>query len=211
MKGKRIAYSADELTWIEGHKTMLRSEAHALFVEKFDRLDVNLTNYNALCKRKGWLTGRTGHFDQGQTSWNKGKKIGAHPNSAKYQFKKGAIPPNLVPLWTERRTKDGYIEMKVPRPNPYVSGQKTRFMHKHCYLWEEKHGPIPDGHALKSLDGDRTNCDPSNWKAVPRGMLPRLNNKHGRDFDAADTALKPTMMAVAKLEHVVSKVRKAQS
>jgi hypothetical protein len=42
-------------------------------------------------------------------------------------------------------------------------------------------------------------------------MLPRLNNKHGRDFDAADTALKPTMLAVATLEHAVSEVRKAQS
>lgn len=211
MKGQRFTYSTAELSWIEGHKTMIRREAHALFVAEFGRTDVNLSNYHALCKRKGWLTGRTGKFDQGQTSWNKGKKIGAHPNSAKCHFKKGGTPPNQVPLWTERVTKDGYIEMKVPLPNPFVPGQDTRFMHKHRYLWEKVNGAIPEGHALKSLDGDRTNCDPANWEAIPRGMLPRLNNRHGRNFDQSDPEIKPTMMAVAKLEHVVSKVRKAQS
>jgi hypothetical protein len=149
-----------------------------------------------------------GRFNPGQTSWNKGKKIGAHPNSAATQFKKGQTPPNRAPLWTERVDQDGYIEMKVPLPNPFVPGQKTRFMHKHRYLWEQENGPVPEGHALKSLDGDRTNCAPSNWDAIPRAMLPRLNNCHGRGFDKADPAIKPTIMAVAKLEHVVSEVRK---
>lgn len=42
-------------------------------------------------------------------------------------------------------------------------------------------------------------------------MLPRLNNRYGRDFDKAQADIKPTIMAVAKLEHVVSEVRKGQS
>jgi hypothetical protein len=87
----------------------------------------------------------------------------------------------------------------------------TRFMHKHRYLWEQENGAVPEGHALKSLDGHRTNCAPSNWDAISRAMLPRLNNRHGRGFDKAQADIKPTTMAVAKIEHVVSEVRKGQS
>jgi hypothetical protein len=211
MKRLRIIYSAAELAWIKANKLTVRSKAHAQFIAKFNRQDVSLMNYTSLCKRNGWFTGRTGRFNAGQVSWNKGKTRPFNANSAKTQFQKGQVPPNRVPMWTERFDQDGYIEMKVPLPNPFVPGQKTRFMHKHRYLWEQENGPVPEGHALKSLDGDRTNCAPSNWDAIPRAMLPRLNNRHGRDFDKAQADIKPTIMAVAKLEHVVSEVRKGQS
>jgi hypothetical protein len=51
--------------------------------------------------------------------------------------------------------------------------------------------------------GDPANADPANWEAVPRGLLPRLNGKasRGRNYDKAPDELKPTIMAVAKLEH----------
>lgn len=208
MKGRTIPYSAEELAWIESHARENRRETHARFCDTFSRSDVSLSNFNALCKRKGWLTGRTGRFERGQASWNKGRSMPANPNSARTQFKKGAAPANRVPLWTERVGKDGYIEMKVPRPNPYVSGCKTRFMHKHRYLWEEANGPLPDGHALKCVDGDRTNCEPSNWIAIPRALLPRLNGRFGRDYDNAPEEIKPTILAVAKLEHAAREVKK---
>ncbi|WP_417245988.1 HNH endonuclease signature motif containing protein [Celeribacter sp.] len=208
MKGGRIPYSDEELAWIEQHKRMIRRESHALFVEEFGRDDVSLTNYTSLCKRKGWHTGRTGRFEKGTVSWNKGKSMPAHPNSVATRFKKGSTPPNIVPLWTERLGKDGYIEMKVPRPNPWVPGQKTRFMHKHRYLWEEDNGPVPEGYALKCLDGDKTNCDPKNWEAVPRSLLPRLNNQHGRNYDAAPNEVKPTLMAIAKVEQAIQETRR---
>lgn len=59
---------------------------------------------------------------------------------------------------------------------------------------------MPDGYVLKCL-GDKLDTDPSNWELVPQGLLPRLNGKSGRAYDHAPAELKPTIMAVAKLEH----------
>ena len=74
-------------------------------------------------------------------------------------------------------------------------------------LWEQAHGPVPDGMALKCL-GEKTNTDPANWVLVPRALLPRLNGRFGRGYDDAPAELKPAIMAVAKLEHGV-RARKA--
>jgi hypothetical protein len=66
----------------------------------------------------------------------------------------------------------------------------------------------PDGHVLKCLDGNKQSTDPSNWELIPRALLPRLGGRFGRDYDNAPDASKPTIMAVAKLEHAArSKAR----
>lgn len=207
MKGRAISYSAAELAWIKTHATDPRAAAHAAFCEHFNRHEVSLTNFHSLCKRNGWLTGRTGQFIKGQAPNNKGKQMPFHPNSAATRFKSGTIPPNVLPMWSERIGKDGYIEMKVPLVNPHT-GHKTRFMHKHRYLWEEANGPLPEGMVVKFKDGDRTNCDLGNLEAIPRAILPRLNGRFGRDYDSAPAELKPAIMAVAKLEHEARTIQK---
>jgi hypothetical protein len=200
MNRNSIPYSAEELHWIEVRAQDPRRETHAAFCKERKRTDVSLSNYNALCKRKGWLTGRNGRFEAGQPSWNKGKPMPSHFNSKKTQFKKGALPANRLPMWSERTDRDGYILIKVPLPNPFVTGQKTRFMHKQRYLWEKENGPLPKGQILKCLDGDKTNCAPANWKAIPRAMLPRLSGRFGRGYEQAPEELKLTIMAVTDLE-----------
>ncbi|WP_299663899.1 HNH endonuclease signature motif containing protein [uncultured Ruegeria sp.] len=204
MKGSQIKYCAEELAWIEARKTMVRREAHALFVQKFGRNDVSLNNYNALCKRKGWMTGRTGCYEPGRTPENKGKKMPFNANSARTQFKKGQINGRAKelykPIGTERATKDGYLERKIHDGMPLQS----RWRAVHLIRWEEVNGPIPDGFALKCLDGDRTNTDPSNWEAVPRALLPRLSGRWCLGYDDAPDDLKPTLMATAKLKHAIN-------
>jgi hypothetical protein len=59
---------------------------------------------------------------------------------------------------------------------------------------------------LKCLDGNRLNTAPSNWEAVSRALLPRLaggRHKKHVPYDEAPNELKPTILAVAKLEHAV--------
>lgn len=89
---------------------------------------------------------------------------------------------------------------------------------KDCVEWlHHEARQMNDGRAKSILDGAafglgttfrrvgrvsiRLNCDPDNWVAVPRALLPRLSGKSGRDYDHAPDEIKPTIMAIARLEH----------
>lgn len=200
-KGLNRKYSDEALAFLKEHETMPRTEQHRLFQERFNRPDLNFKAFAALCKRMGMRTGRTGHFTKGMTPANKGKKMPFNENSARTRFKKGQRTgrANAIykPIGTERVSKDGYLERKVHDGMPFQS----RWRSVHLIQWEAVNGPVPKGYALKCLDGDRSNTDPSNWSCIPRAMLPRLNGKSGRDYDHAPDELKPTIMAIAKLEH----------
>lgn len=213
MKGRPITWFADELEWIEANCTMPRREMHAMFVARFERPDVTLTQLNALCKRRGWKTGRTGCFVKGQEPMNKGKRMPYHPNSAATRFKPGQrcgrANENWKPIGTERVTEDGYLERKIHDGMPLQS----RWQAVHRIRWEEANGPVPEGHALKCLDGHKLNTDPANWEAVPRAMLPRLaGGRHKRrPYDSAPDELKPAIMAIAKVEHAAREARKGKT
>lgn len=210
MKGAAISYSDEELAWIKACSDLPRAELHDLFQQIFRRPDVSQTNLTALCKRKGWLTGRTGHFAKGQASHNAGMKGFRAPGSEKGWFKKGerrGVATALYkPIGTERVTRDGYRERKVNDDLPL----NRRWRAVHLVEWEKVNGPLPAGNALKCLDGDKTNTDPSNWQLIPRALLPRLNGRFGRDYDTAPAELKPTILAIAQLEHKARAARRGK-
>lgn len=210
-KGRHRKFSKQEMTWLEANRLLPIAEYHQAFVTAFSREDVRPQNLYALRKRMGWKTGRSGRFEKGAVSHNKGVKCapgtgGLHPNARRTQFKAGALPHNTKGSGHERiDSKDGYTIVIVDETNPWT-GAKTRPVHKHRWLWEQQHGPIPDGMVLKCLDGEKLNTDPSNWELVPRALLPRLNggprNVHIA-YDSAPQELKPSILAVAKLAHQV--------
>lgn len=74
-------------------------------------LKLGLRKSSEYMKRCGVKT----QFKPGCIPANKGKKMPEHVYIAcsKSMFKKGNIPHNLVPIGSERVTKDGYIEIKV--------------------------------------------------------------------------------------------------
>lgn len=208
MNRRVIAYEPEELAFIERHKTLPRAEAHAMFCARFMRSDVSLQNFKALCTRKGWKTGRTGQIKKGNVPFNKGIKGWCAPGSEKGHFRKGQRPHTWRGAGHERiDSREGYVVMIVDEPNPWT-GAATRPVHKHRWLWERANGPLPKGHVLKCLDGDRANTDPSNWVAIPRAMLPRLVGRFGRDFDNAPPEVKLTILAVVRLEHEAREARK---
>lgn len=202
MKGRWIEYSDEELAFIKDHARLPRSEAYRLFQASFRRPDVNLNNFKALCKRKGWWTGRSGRFEKGHDGYKGGP---GGPNRT--SFTKGHVPANIKPLYSERVSKDGYIEIKVPEPNPYTAAQ-TRYRLKHQWVWEQHHGKVPKGHVLRFLDGDRTNCSIDNLEVIPRGVSAIMNKKqHSRLPDA----LKPVVRTLSELQYRQGVLQKERS
>ncbi|MFP4240073.1 MAG: HNH endonuclease signature motif containing protein [Rhodosalinus sp.] len=208
MTRARIHYSDAELFWIHDHRHLPRRELHARFCEVWARTDVSLENLKALCTRRGWTTGRTGRFEKGQEPPNKGRKGFAPPGSEKGWFRKGErrgkAAENYQAIGTERVSKDGYLERKIHDGLPLQS----RWRAVHLIRWEEAHGPLPEGHALKCLDGNRQNTDPSNWRAVPRALLPRLAGRWTLGYDQAPPELRPAILATAELAHAAREARR---
>jgi hypothetical protein len=203
VKGRPIRYSTEELAWLEANRLMVIGDYAEAFAERFGR-DIGAHALHALRNRKGWKTGRTGCFVKGQEPFNKGKPHPTRGRAAETQFKKGGEPHNTKWLGHERLSRDGYIEISIAATNPHT-GYNRRYVLKHRWLWEQTNGPVPKGHALKCMDGDRGNTDPSNWEAVPRALLPRLagGNRYHRKlaFDDAAPEVRPSILAIAKLEH----------
>lgn len=208
MKGVSIKYSPREEAFLVKHETTPRRELTKLFNKRFNR-DISQNNIKAKCKRMGLLTGRTGCFQKGNEPFNKGMKGFNPAGSEKGRFKKGNVPHNTNYLNHERTCKkDGYIYISVECEEK-KAGFNREYVLKHKWLWEKLNGAVPEGHFLKSLDGNRRNTDPSNWVCLPNSMKPRLiAGRAGTDYDGADQELKPTILATAKLADAVYQVNK---
>ncbi|MCK5603535.1 HNH endonuclease [Candidatus Pacearchaeota archaeon] len=192
MKGQQISYSAEELLFIKNNSKRPRKELHLKFSVKFERDDINQSNISALCKRKGWLTGRTGCFSKDQMPWNLGKKGYMGPNET--TFKKGNRPANWKPLGTERLNKDGYIEIKIEEPKTWRL--------KHRYVWEQKNGSVKKGHIIILLDGNKKNCNIENLYEISRAVNSQLN-KNGYGDLTGD--LRVSAATMKELELQISK------
>lgn len=127
-------------------------------------------------------TGRTGRFEKGHATWNKGTKGLTKANVT--SFKKGQKPHNYKPLGSERITKDGYCEIKV-------SDTGRRWKPKHVLIYEKHHGKVPKGSAVIFLDGDKRNFDIDNLYLVTRSQLAMLNKNSliQKDADLTKTAI----------------------
>jgi hypothetical protein len=195
-KGTGIArlYSVVEKQWLVDN---LAGKSHvdiaAEFNARFER-SITVSQIKSFIANNGLTTGRTGHFEKGQLTWNKGVKgyMGANATS----FKKGDVPPNRQPMYTERIGKDGYIEIKIPERNPHT-GHSSRYKHKHLWLWEQANGRLPEGHCIIFVDGDYRNFNHANLMLVTRVVLLHMNLHH---YKEAPADLKPSIMALAKLE-----------
>lgn len=210
MKGRTIVYSDQELAWLEQNRLLPISDYYERFAKAFGRSDVSKINLHSLRKRRGWLTGRTGHFVKGGTPANKGQRMPWNANSAATQFKPGIRQGVAVrlykPIGSERLSKEGYLQRKIHDGLPLQS----RWRGVHMLNWEAINGPIPPGHALKCLDGDRLNTDPLNWECLPRAVMARLNggrHKQRAAYDQVGPELKPAVMAIAKIQHAVAQRR----
>ena len=141
-------------------------------------------------------TGRTGRFEKGHATWNKGTKGLTKANVT--SFKKGQKPHNYKPLGSERITKDGYCEIKV-------SDTGRRWRPKHVLIYEKHHGKVPKGSAVIFLDGDKRNFDIDNLYLVTRSQLAMLNKN---SLIQKDAELTKTAINVVDLMKKISAMEK---
>lgn len=116
-------------------------------------------------------------FKKGQIPPNKGKKITAHPNSIKTQFKKGSKSPNYRPVGTVRVVEDGYVEVKMAE-----GPRQWKSMHR--LVWERLNGPIPHGCIVSFIDGNKANCEVTNLRILTLAENAVRNNpsKYGMEI-----------------------------
>lgn len=147
-------------------------------------------------RNHGLKSGLTGHFEKGRIPHNKGKKYpGMYPNSG--QFQKGIKPPNWVPVGTIRYTTDGYPKRKIAEPNVW----------EHCHRaeWEKCNGPIPKGHSIVFLNGDKTNWDISNLACLSKNEVARMNQD---GLFASDADITRVGIGYTKLKNKIIEVKR---
>ena len=140
------------------------------------------------------LSGRTGRFEKGRISHNKGMKMTPeqYARLAPTMFKKGGTPHNVLKIGAEAvvdQHGQKYIKVKVAEPNVWK--------YKHRLTWEQHNGPLKPGEAVIFLDGDYKNCDISNLRKVTQSELAIINNKGMIRTD--DPQLKEVQIDYARL------------
>ena len=195
-KGPRHIWSDEEKQYLaeitpgRGHK-----EIQSMMSCKFG-FDYTHHQIKGAITRNKLNTGRTGRFEKGHATWNKGTKGLTKANVT--SFKKGQKSHNYKPVGSERITKDGYCEIKV-------SDTGRRWRPKHVLIYEKHHGKVPKGSAVIFLDGDKRNFDIDNLYLVTRSQLAMLNKN---SLIQKDAELTKTAINVVDLMKKISTIEK---
>jgi hypothetical protein len=160
-------YEDKHLEFLQKHYLMLNLEQLTdAFNANFKTFNADVNSIRACLRNHKIKSGRTGHFEPGQESWNKGKK-GLNTGGEKGWFKKGAVPINYKPVGSERVNADGYVEVKVSDPNKWAL--------KHRIVYQQHFGDIPKGHNVSFRDNNPLNIDPSNLILISKAQNAIIN------------------------------------
>lgn len=210
--GERLAkrlriYTEEQAQFIrDNYKGKSIAEMTALFNDRFG-IGKTKQQIKTFVHNHGIISGQTGHFPKGHRSWNMGTKGQGLTGPNKRSFKKGNVPANRKPLWSERICpKDGFIKMKVPERDPYT-GFQTRYRHKHVYIWEQAHGPVPEGKVVVFINGDKIRCELENLMLISRAELLNLNQQGYKD---TPDSIKPSVLLLSKLQVKIWRREKCQ-
>lgn len=161
---KHHNYTVEQIAWLKSRRTLSRRAITLAFNSTFGA-SISEGAIKGTMQRNGIKTGRTGQFEKGESSWNRGK-VGVNGVSATC-FQKGRLPHNHNPLGHVRYCdKNGYMSVKM------TDTRTTRkdYVAVHRLVWEHYHGPIPPSHIISFIDGDIYNFKIENLEMLSRAL-----------------------------------------
>jgi len=186
--------------WTEAEDTMLRELYLTLsagqIALRMGRTMPGVKNrINHLRLKKPAGITNPGCFIAGQAAWNKGMKglsLGGEAGWFKPGNRSGRAIEIYQPIGTERISKDGYRQRKINDAMPL----HKRWRGVHIIEWEAINGPLPKGHALTFINGDKTDCRLDNLVCITRRELMLRNTVHNYP---------PELRQVIRLKAAISK------
>lgn len=163
---------------------------------------LNLT----LAQIRGWKknhhvpSGYDTRYRSGEPSWITGKKFPGRTNNGSWAD--GHIADNALPVGSIRK-RGGYWAKKVK--DGYLNDNWT---YLHRIIWEEAHGPVPEGHRILFIDGNHDNLDLDNLACVSDAVACMANMKYGMVKDEAE--INTAILNVSKLRIQIRDAAKAQ-
>ncbi len=151
-------------------------------------------------------SGVTGWFQKGRSPGNKGKRQEEYMSPEAIEkcsatrFKKGNRPANELPVGSVVFVGGYLLRKKQERGSQW---ERWEFLHR--AVWEEHHGPIPEGMVVTFRDSNPKNCSIENLMLITRGEAAALTMKGYRfeDPDLTDAAL-----AVVRISQAANRIRK---
>ena len=187
-KGRYRTYTSEQADFIKsGYQKWSLEELTNKFNARFSA-DKTESQIRSFTRNHGIKSGRSGHFEKGQISWNAGTKGVMKPNSECFQ--KGDRPVNHRPVGSERVNVEGYIEIKTLEPNVWEL--------KHRVVYEREHGPIADGYNVRFRNGDRLDCEPGNLILVDTRENALLNQRYKMNHQPLEQ--RDTLVLLARLD-----------
>lgn len=138
-------------------------------------------------RRRGYNPGKAFQYPKGHVPANKGlRRPGYSPGRmSETQFKKGNLSgfaAELVkPVGTILADHEGYLRIKIKEQTQDDPRGWTRCVWPllSWHNWEKANGrPVPPGHNLVFIDGDRNNCEVDNLELLSDAELMRRNTIH---------------------------------
>jgi hypothetical protein len=117
--------------------------------------------------------------------------------SAATRFRPSQPTWHQMPIGAYRQDSARFWSVKVTDTAPAGSSRRD-WRAVHHLTWEAAHGPVPPGHAVIFVDGNRDNClDAGNLECIPLSVLAVLNKK--RFSSLRDPELRRAAIATARV------------
>lgn len=181
-------YTPEQLEFIEqGYKDLTLRRLTIAVNKKFNTCFTE-NQIRGCTRNHNFKSGRTGHFEQGQESWNKGKK-GLQLGGEAGWFKPGLMPINHRPVGSERVNIYGYVEVKIAEPNVWDL--------KHRVVWVKHNSPISQDDLVQFKDNNSLNCSIDNLFISTKAINGSMNRT---GYCKLTGELKETAVTLTKLK-----------